>query len=59
VRCSSSPGTPTGRSSGFSSCTTTPKREVAYAEGAEKVLAQAGRDGWTVISMKDDGARAF
>jgi hypothetical protein len=32
------------------------EREFAYTAGAEKVLARAARDGWTVVSMKDDWA---
>ncbi len=31
-------------------------REFAYTSGAENVLAKAKERGWTIISMKDDGA---
>jgi len=34
-------------------------REFAYTAGAEKALEQAGHDGWTVISMKDDWTSVF
>jgi hypothetical protein len=34
-------------------------REFAYSAGAEQVLDQAGRDGWTVVSMKDDWTCVF
>jgi phosphoserine phosphatase len=35
------------------------EREFAYATGAERALDQAARDGWTVISVKDDWATVF
>src|SRR5947209_12205588 len=35
------------------------EREFAYTAGAEKVLARAAQDGWTVVSMKDDWATVF
>jgi phosphoserine phosphatase len=34
-------------------------REFAYTSGAEKALAQAGRDDWTVVSMRNDWTRVF
>jgi len=34
-------------------------REFAYTSGAEKALAEAGKSGWTVVSMKDDFATVF
>ena len=34
-------------------------REVPYSAGAEKAVEIAGRDGWTVISMKTDWKRVF
>jgi phosphoserine phosphatase len=34
-------------------------REFAYTAGSESALEQAGRDGWTVVSMKDDWATVF
>ena len=36
-----------------------PDREFAYTAGAEAVLDRAGRDGWTVVSMKDDWTTVF
>jgi phosphoserine phosphatase len=36
-----------------------PDREFAYTAGAEQVLDRAGRDGWTVVSMKDDWTTVF
>ncbi len=35
------------------------EREFAYTAGAEQALDRAGRDGWTVVSMKDDWATVF
>jgi len=35
------------------------EREFAYTAGSEAALEQAGRDGWTVVSMKDDWATVF
>jgi phosphoserine phosphatase len=35
------------------------EREFAYGTGAEKALAQAATDGWTVVSMRDDWATIF
>jgi phosphoserine phosphatase len=35
------------------------EREFAYTTGAERALDQAARDGWTVISVKDDWATVF
>lgn len=32
------------------------QREFAYTSGAEKALAEAGRRGWTIVSMKEDFA---
>jgi hypothetical protein len=34
-------------------------REFAYTTGAEQALAQADRDGWTVVSVKDDWRAVF
>jgi phosphoserine phosphatase len=34
-------------------------REFAYTTGAETALEQAGRDGWTVVSMKNDWTTVF
>jgi phosphoserine phosphatase len=34
-------------------------REFAYEAGAERALARAATDGWTVVSMKDDWTRVF
>jgi len=34
-------------------------REFAYTSGAEKAMEQAGRDGWTVVSMKNDWTTVF
>jgi phosphoserine phosphatase len=35
------------------------EREFAYTTGAEQALDQAARDGWTVISVKDEWATVF
>ena len=35
------------------------EREFAYTGGAEQALAQAGADGWTVVSVKNDWATVF
>jgi phosphoserine phosphatase len=35
------------------------EREFDYASGAEQALEQAGKDGWTVVSIKDDWATVF
>jgi phosphoserine phosphatase len=35
------------------------EREFAYRKGAEQALDQAARDGWTVVSVKDDWATVF
>jgi phosphoserine phosphatase len=35
------------------------EREFAYDAGAEKALAQAHTDGWTIVSMRDDWATIF
>jgi phosphoglycolate phosphatase-like HAD superfamily hydrolase len=34
-------------------------REFDYTAGAEKALQQAAKDGWTVVSMKNDWATVF
>jgi len=34
-------------------------REFDYATGAEKALARAEEDGWTVVSMREDWANVF
>ncbi|QWZ10294.1 haloacid dehalogenase-like hydrolase [Nocardioides panacis] len=34
-------------------------REFAYTTGAERALARAAEQGWTVVSMKDDWTRVF
>jgi phosphoserine phosphatase len=36
-----------------------PDREFGYTAGAEEALARADRDGWTVVSVKDDWATVF
>jgi phosphoserine phosphatase len=36
-----------------------PEREFAYTTGAEQALDQAHRDGWTVISIRDDWHTVF
>jgi phosphoserine phosphatase len=35
------------------------KREFDYTSGAEQALEQAGEDGWTVVSVKNDWAAVF
>jgi hypothetical protein len=35
------------------------EREFAYTSGAEEALARAGRDGWTVVSVKQDWSTVF
>jgi len=35
------------------------KREFDYTAGAEQALEQAGQDGWTVVSVKNDWATVF
>ena len=35
------------------------EREFGYTEGAEQALEQAGADGWTVVSVKNDWATVF
>ena len=35
------------------------EREFDYTAGAEKALEQAKKDGWTVVSMKNDWATVF
>ena len=32
---------------------------VDYTSGAEQALEQAGKDGWTVVSVKNDWATVF
>jgi hypothetical protein len=34
-------------------------REVKYSSGAEEAVKEAGTQGWTVISMKNDWDRVF
>jgi hypothetical protein len=34
-------------------------REFDYICGAEQALEQAGRRGWTIVSMKNDWATVF
>ena len=36
-----------------------PDREFGYTSGAERVLESAHREGWTVVSMKDDWTTVF
>jgi phosphoserine phosphatase len=36
-----------------------PEREFAYTAGAEQALERADRDGWTVVSIKNDWATVF
>ncbi|HEY4097144.1 MAG TPA: HAD family hydrolase [Baekduia sp.] len=35
------------------------EREFAYTSGADRALQRAGRDGWTVVGMRDDWATVF
>jgi len=35
------------------------EREFDYVSGAEQALEQAGKDRWTVVSIKDDWATVF
>ena len=35
------------------------EREFDYTSGAEQALEQAGKDGWTVVSVKNDWATVF
>jgi phosphoserine phosphatase len=35
------------------------EREFAYTSGADQALQRAARDGWTVVSMRDDWATVF
>jgi hypothetical protein len=35
------------------------EREFDYARGAEQALEQAGRDGWTTVSVRNDWATVF
>ena len=35
------------------------KREFDYTSGAEQALEQAGKDGWTVVSVKKDWPTVF
>jgi hypothetical protein len=35
------------------------EREFAYTTGAEQALQDAGNDGWTVVSMKNDWSTVF
>ena len=35
------------------------EREFDYVAGAEQALERADRDGWTVVSIKDDWATVF
>ena len=34
-------------------------REFAYTSGSERALDQAARDGWTVVSMRNDWTTIF
>jgi hypothetical protein len=36
-----------------------PDREFGYTSGAERVLERAHREGWTLVSMKDDWTTVF
>jgi hypothetical protein len=36
-----------------------PEREFDYLKGAERAIAQAEQDGWTVISVKNDWPTVF
>jgi phosphoserine phosphatase len=36
-----------------------PEREFDYVKGAERAIAQAEQDGWTVVSVKNDWATVF
>jgi hypothetical protein len=33
--------------------------ELGYVKGAERAIAQAEQDGWTVVSVKNDWATVF
>jgi hypothetical protein len=35
------------------------EREFDYTSGSEQALEQAGKDGWTVVSIKNDWATVF
>jgi hypothetical protein len=35
------------------------EREFAYTGGAEESLALADKNGWTIVSMKNDWATVF
>ena len=35
------------------------EREFDYVAGSEKALERAEREGWTVVSVKDDWATVF
>jgi hypothetical protein len=35
------------------------EREFAYTAGAEQALEEAGKGGWTVVSIKNDWAAVF
>ena len=35
------------------------EREFDYTSGAEQALEQAAKDGWTVVSVKNDWATVF
>ena len=50
---------PTCRPCGCSCCHDDAEREFDYVAGAEKALERADRDGWTVVSIKDDWSTVF
>jgi hypothetical protein len=35
------------------------EREFEYTTGAERALERAEKDGWTIVSIKNDWARVF
>ena len=35
------------------------EREFEYTAGAERAIERAGRDGWTVVSVKNDWKTVF
>ena len=54
-----SPSTPTSRTLRLLVLHDDAEREFAYTAGAEQALEQAARDGWTVVSVKNDWATVF
>jgi hypothetical protein len=48
-----------GRVAVFDNGTLYGEREFDYTSGAEQALEQAGNDGWTVVSIKNDWVTVF